>query len=85
MLRTLIPEVTRVITIGWRGGEQHFLNLLRQMPAFSLVTVAGTNAEAESTLEKIRRLSIPVAPGGCFAGFTASVAERRFEALLAEA
>jgi hypothetical protein len=82
-LKSLIPKVTKVLTIGWRGGEQHFLTLLRPMQTVSVVTVAGTPPEAESTLDKIRKLSIPVAALGCFAGFSASVAERRFEWFLA--
>src|SRR5207247_9482051 len=31
-LQTVLPQVTKIITIGWRIKEEHFLNLLSTHP-----------------------------------------------------
>lgn len=83
-LESLIPNVRRILTIGWRGKEQHFLNMLAKglvgsAKGVDIVTVAGTSDEAKQTLNQIRALSIPVRDGGCYASFSDSLAERRFD------
>jgi hypothetical protein len=90
-LAALIPRVTKILTIGWRGKEQHFLNMLAKglggsATGIDIVTVAGTEDEAQQTLAHIRAASIPVRVGpsfvgGCFASFSDSLAERRFDPL----
>ena len=46
-LRRLLPDVDRVISIGWRGGEKHFLNLLGEgLVGSPPALVVTENAEA---------------------------------------
>lgn len=51
-LKELLPKVTRVIVIGWKGAEQDFLNILRRglsrVP--SLMVVSGDERGADETL-----------------------------------
>jgi hypothetical protein len=91
-LENLIPHVTKILTIGWRGKERHFLNMLAKglggsATGIDIVTVAGTKDEAKQTLAQIQAASIPIRigpsfAGGCFDSFSDSLAERRFDALL---
>jgi hypothetical protein len=71
-LRSVIPEVTRILIIGWRGTEEHFLKLWRERawpPPVNrkVVVVSGSSAEAEQVAA---RLGVPLqgqfltAPGG---------------------
>jgi hypothetical protein len=48
-----LPKVTKVLCIGWRGAEEHFLDLLKSMGRVPVMTVAGTPAEAAETLKNI--------------------------------
>lgn len=82
-LKKLIPRVTKVITIGWRGMEGHFLNLLRGLPPAHFVTVAGSVDEATETLDRLRSLSVPVRFHELFAGFTDTVGDRKLDLILA--
>jgi hypothetical protein len=51
MLVRLLPETSRVLVIGWRGAETHFLELLRQLlPAGLPVDVIGTEHVDEAVL-----------------------------------
>jgi hypothetical protein len=82
-LTHLIPRVTKVLTIGWRANEEHFLQLLRKLPSVSIVTVAGEPPDAEEILNKIRALGMPVQDADFFASFSDTIAERRLDPLLA--
>jgi hypothetical protein len=85
-LERLIPKVTKILTIGWRGAEKHFLDMLSKGLANSrgvkIVTVAGTPSDAQATAAIMQALHFPVAIVGSFAGFSASLAERRFDLML---
>jgi hypothetical protein len=51
MLNRAIWQTTRVITIGWRGVEQHFLELWRNRnDFFNLLVVSGSKEWSEETL-----------------------------------
>jgi SIR2-like protein len=60
LLRSLLPKVSKMLFIGWRGQEDHFLQMLREglksldatLDAF--MVVSGTRAEAESIAARIR-------------------------------
>jgi len=87
LLASLIPKVTKIITIGWRGSEGHFLRLLTQglfgtTRGVDVVTVGSSPEEAEKTLAQLQSQSIPIRPRGCFGGFSASVSDRRFDDIL---
>ena len=64
VLASIIPRVTKVVTVGWRATEEHFLNMLRK-PLTGLATknidlliVSGSQDGAQETL---KNLSIGVA------------------------
>jgi hypothetical protein len=81
-LAALIPSVTKVLTIGWRASELHFLKMLHSLKKIDLVAVAGTVHEAQEALDKIRGLGMTVGKHEVFPGFSPSVSERRFDGLL---
>jgi hypothetical protein len=82
-LERLIPEVTKVVTIGWRGSEQHFQQMLRRLRAIKLLTVAGTAVEGEKILDRLRLLGMPIIGAGTLPGFSSVLADRALDAVLA--
>jgi hypothetical protein len=56
-LKALLPRTTRVLVIGWRATEQHFLNLLTLYlkPKIYLHVVAGSREDAEGARVRICR------------------------------
>jgi hypothetical protein len=74
-LKQLLPDVSRVITIGWRASEAHFLDLMAMhlRPGVGTYVVAGTPKEAEEVRTSIMR-AMSGAPPSCRAenvkGFT---------------
>jgi hypothetical protein len=81
-LTKLIPQVTRVLAIGWRGTELHFQHMLRQLGPIKIVTVAGSKEEAQKILNNIRTLGMPVLDYAAFASFSDVLAERTLDPLL---
>jgi hypothetical protein len=54
-LAALIPSVSKLLTIGWRGEEQHFLQMLQELPSgVQLNAVAESVRAAEHTLGVIK-------------------------------
>jgi hypothetical protein len=54
-LKECIPEVTKVLAIGWRGAEDHFLKMLaenRHRPKW--MVFAGERAAAQEVVDKLR-------------------------------
>jgi hypothetical protein len=51
----LLPLVDKILSIGWRGTEEHFLQLLRThlRQGVKLYTVAGTTMEAVNINRKM--------------------------------
>jgi hypothetical protein len=84
-LQRLIPQVNRLLTIGWRGSELHFMKFLqtglthRQV---SVTTVAGTLTEAGEVMSQIRKV-VAVSNTASFAGFSQALGDRSFDPLLA--
>ena len=61
-LKSFIPEVTKILIIGWRATEQPFLDLLKNglrsaRPHFFIVN--GERSASENTMNKIMRFGIP--------------------------
>ena len=48
-LKALLPQVSKLLVIGWRAGEQHFLDLLKAhlSAPIHLYVVTGATGEAE--------------------------------------
>jgi len=83
--REHLGKITKVVTIGWAGQEQHFLKLLKERltEEISIYAVAGNKQEAEGVLQRIKDAGICVkdekaAPGG----FTECTANREFDKFL---
>ena len=58
-LATLLPRVTKLMTIGWRGTEDKFLEMLRSGPTglphnIDLMIVSGSNSGADETFQNLR-------------------------------
>jgi hypothetical protein len=54
---TLLPQITKVLVVGWRATEEHFLGLLKThlKPGIHLHVVAGGLKDAEDAKVKICR------------------------------
>jgi hypothetical protein len=61
-LRNELSSVTRILTIGWRGQEQHFLSLLSDhvKKPVSLFCVSGEKARSEETVQHLRNARLLV-------------------------
>jgi hypothetical protein len=55
-LREKLPQVTRILTIGWRGEDQHFLDLLRKanIARCQVLTVTKTERGQAAVVEALR-------------------------------
>jgi hypothetical protein len=59
-LAELLPRVTKLLTIGWRGQEQHFLGMLKKLKQeVEITAVAHSVQAAEETIGLIK---------GCLSG-----------------
>jgi hypothetical protein len=83
MLESLLPKITKVLTVGWRGTEDHFLNLLRKVGGTRLVTVAGSHDEAQATFVKIQALPLGITYHKEYVGFSPTVGNRSLDEFLA--
>jgi hypothetical protein len=81
-LQQLIPTVNRVISIGWRGTENHFLPMLRALNQVYIMTVGASPSDAKQTADKLRSISIPVIHEWNIQGFSSAVRERSFDQIL---
>lgn len=86
-LKAVLPQVTAIFVIGWRGTEEHFLDLLRQHLGRKVYVciVAGEPKEAATIQDRIRQALVEQKPdinpeGG---GFTEFMRTRRSEQILA--
>jgi hypothetical protein len=86
-LAALLPRVTKMLVIGWRATEAHFLDLLKQhlRRGVYLCIVAGNLKEAEDVKVRIHR-ALPNNPPSSSpepTGFTEFMRTRRAEQILA--
>jgi hypothetical protein len=63
-LKGLLPQTSRLLVIGWRAAEEHFLNLLKTLikPGVLLHVVAGGLKDAEEAQVRICRVLINSRP-----------------------
>jgi hypothetical protein len=85
-LRKLIKRVNRIVTIGWKGTEWHFLRLLKENLSVgpNTLTVAGNDGEAAEVTSRIMEKGVR---GKCIPfgkGFTEFVQSRRIVSFLDE-
>ncbi|OQW65007.1 MAG: hypothetical protein BVN28_02450 [Nitrospira sp. ST-bin4] len=72
-LKSFLPDVTRILVIGWRGTEEPFLNLLREgIKQVELVMVInGGESQSEEASSNLRRARILASRHAAFdGGFT---------------
>jgi hypothetical protein len=85
-LRGLLPQISKIIMIGWRGMEEHFLRLLSEnvRRRVFLSIVAGNRDEAEKIRININRSLVNVPPSSTaeHTGFTQFIRTRRAEQIL---
>jgi len=79
-LAELIPKVTKLLAIGWRGEEQHFLEMLRKLPdGVGLNAVAHSVEAAEHTLGVIKSVCRAGDGAKAWAGFSAVVRDESLD------
>ncbi len=82
-LAQLIPKVTKLLTIGWRGEEQHFLGMLSKLRAgVAVAAVAESVSAAEQTIGLIESVCRPSDGTTGWAGFSAVVRDESLDAFL---
>jgi len=83
VLRTCIPETRKLLIIGWRGMDEHFVKLLRALraPVKGLV-VAGSSDGAQDVARRLGHL--PVDWTAASTGFSDLVVSGRLNAFLTD-
>jgi SIR2-like domain len=88
-LTALLPRVTKILVIGWRATEDHFLDLLKKhlKRGVHLYVVAHGEADAEEIRVRINRALInnpPSSIADSAPGFTEFMRSRRAEQILSD-
>jgi hypothetical protein len=86
LLRELLPKVDKVLIIGWRATEAHFLNVLRECmrpSAADIVACCGSEHSAHATLTALGPVGIGKNFMSLKAGFSEMVANRQLDDFLA--
>ena len=83
-LRHLLPSTTKILIVGWRATEQHFLRILKEtlpidVPVF---IVAENKAAADEVFDHIVRAGIRISGVIAERGFTEVVVQREAEQFL---
>jgi hypothetical protein len=83
-LQEHLPKITKILVIGWRGTEQHFLTLLKELLSEDLPTcvVAGSKDGAEEVIARIASSGVHIAGTAAEGGFTDFIARREGEVFL---
>jgi SIR2-like domain len=86
-LRQYVKQVSKLLIIGWRGMEEHFLNLLREnlSGSISVMLVNGKADDAKHTLARLQKAEIeldPVPADPLKVGFSDFIVQRIGESFL---
>lgn len=82
-LKKCIPRVTKIITVGWRGVERHFLDLLSGLARQAeLFTVGADSADAETIAEGLMQSDVAHNFFAAKGGFTDAIRNREFDSFL---
>jgi len=54
VLRELIPQVTRLLIIGWRATESYFVDLLRALRVPQVTVVSGSRDRAQEVVDRLK-------------------------------
>lgn len=82
-LWSFAPHVTKIVTVGWKGGEQYFLKLLASysQKVRSILTVTGEK-DARDTENALRSVGICDSVTAFPGGFTRSIVDGVIETFL---
>jgi hypothetical protein len=84
-LKAFLPSVTKILVIGWRGMESHFVEILKQhfksKVAIPVTVVAGNKQEAVEIGKRLNG-AFPITSNAADSGFTQFVTRREGEAFL---
>ena len=83
-LQTIIPQVDKIITIGWRETEKHFLNLLvDNLPQkVNMLVVAESPSSVSATIENIQIAGVKGNFKTSQDGFTEFIINRKIDDFL---
>jgi hypothetical protein len=83
-LRSLIPQVDKILMIGWRASEQPFLQLLGENLQQEIrgLVVAGGKDDAQAAIENVRRAGVQGEYMAAEGGFTELVVNREADEFL---
>ena len=83
-LGELIPKTRKILTIGWRSTEAHFLSLLaeRLPQGVDVFVVSGDVNKAEETIQHLRTAGVTGKFGAGRTGFTEMVVTREIDEFL---
>lgn len=83
-LQALLPKVTKIVIIGWRATEHHFLNLLKASikSHVPVCTVASKLQDAEDIFVNLYRSQLLIQKYPIDGGFTQFVLRRQAEGFL---
>ena len=65
VLKDTLPEVTKLLIIGWRAADEHFVKMLKEglKPGVRTLVVAENQQEAESVIVTLKdRHELPINP-----------------------
>jgi hypothetical protein len=82
LLRQLLPNIKKALLVGWRGGEKHFLKLIRESvrQPLKVLTVAKDVVEANQTNAQLQSEGIQGEYLTSSGPFTEFVVQRQGEA-----
>lgn len=86
-LKEFLPQVTKILIIGWRAAEQTFLSLLaKALPAkdVKVLVIAGGEEAAQQTIFQLRQAGVPGNYSNTKGGFTDFIHNRRGDGFLKE-
>jgi hypothetical protein len=84
VLRSAVPKVTTMLTVGWRGAEEHFLRFLQKYgikPVDGICVGSGTGSP-EQTIGNLSRYGFGSSFESYNGGFTGFLGDRKLERLL---
>jgi hypothetical protein len=83
-LRGQLPQVTKILIVGWRGTERHFLGLLQELlpREIPVCVVAGRKELAEEVFKRLREAGLRVKGTPAEGGFTEFIQRRGAEEFL---
>jgi hypothetical protein len=73
VLRESMPEVSKLLVIGWRGAEQHFLDLLSRLSGGKKIpglVVAGDRGKASEVIVGLSKASDRISWSASEGGFS---------------